>query len=269
MIRDAFGAGRRDSVVVGWLPLYHDMGLIGSVLQPLYVGRPLRADVAGRLPAAAGALAARRSPATARHHQRRPELRLRPVRAQDPAGASASGLDLSSLAGGVQRRRAGAGRRRWTRFADAFAPCGFRREAFYPCYGLAEATLFVSGGRRRAEPALRALRRGGARASAAGGPAAGAPAARTLVGCGARLARSSGSPSSIRRRGAALPAGRVGEIWVRGPSVAAGLLGAPEETARDLRRRDSADGARALPAHRRPRLRATAASCSSPAGSRT
>ena len=38
---------------MSWLPLYHDMGLIGNLLQPLYVGRPLRADVAGRLPPAA------------------------------------------------------------------------------------------------------------------------------------------------------------------------------------------------------------------------
>ena len=45
------------------------------------------------------------------------------------------------------------------RFAETFEPCGFRREAFYPCYGLAEATLLVSGGLKANPPVVRTLRR--------------------------------------------------------------------------------------------------------------
>ena len=43
------------------------------------------------------------------------------------------------------------------RFAEAFAPCGFRPRAFYPCYGLAEATLMVTGSRPAEVPAERAV----------------------------------------------------------------------------------------------------------------
>ena len=60
--------------------------------------------------------------------------------------AEREGLDLSSWEvafNGAEPVRAAT----LERFAAAFAPCGFRREAFYPCYGLAEATLFVSGAR--------------------------------------------------------------------------------------------------------------------------
>ena len=68
------------------------------------------------------------------------------------------------------------------RFADAFANCGFRRESIYPCYGLAEATLKVTGGRPQRQPILysvdgEALEQGRAVPTEEG-------RAQTLVGCG-------------------------------------------------------------------------------------
>src|SRR4051794_33601839 len=131
------------AVVVGWLPLYHDMGLIGNVLQPLHAGgrcvlmspvaflqRPLRwleaisrfrGTVSGG-PNFAYELCLRKAT---------PEALL--------------GLDLASWRvafNGAEPVRAAT----LERFAAAFAPCGFRASSFYPCYGLAEATLFVTGG---------------------------------------------------------------------------------------------------------------------------
>jgi amino acid adenylation domain-containing protein len=106
------------------------------------------------------------------------------------------------------------------RFAAAFAPCGFRREAFYPCYGLAEATLFVAGGAAGRGAVVEtfqatALERGAVARSDAG------DAGRRLVSCGTAWLDQEitiADPETGRR----CPPGRIGEIWVAGPSVAEG-----------------------------------------------
>src|SRR6202035_2039517 len=116
------------------------------------------------------------------------------------------------------------------RFAAAFAPCGFDRAALYPCYGLAEATLFVAGGDAGAPPVVAALQaealgRGGAsRVEPPDGPLG------RLVSCGRAWG---GQRLQVVDAESALPLppGRVGEIWVAGPSVALGYWEKPEETA--------------------------------------
>ena len=80
MITYAFEHTRSGSGVF-WLPLYHDMGLIGGILQPLYIGRPNVLMSPMSLPAEAAPLAAG-DLAVPAHDQRRAELRLRPVRAR-------------------------------------------------------------------------------------------------------------------------------------------------------------------------------------------
>ncbi|HVR99894.1 MAG TPA: amino acid adenylation domain-containing protein [Thermoanaerobaculia bacterium] len=208
-IQRAFGQSE-ESVVAGWLPLYHDMGLIGNVLQPIWCGgscvlmSPLaflqkpsrwleavsrfRATTSGG-PDFAYALCVRKVPPAAR-----------------------AGLDLSSWRvayNGAEPVRAAT----LDAFAEAFAPSGFRRQAFYPCYGLAEATLFVSGGDPDSQPIVR---------SEEGKP---------LVGCGRAWP---GERLAIvdPETGMALPDGREGEVWVAGPSVADGYWNRPEETER-------------------------------------
>ncbi|MGB8510245.1 MAG: AMP-binding protein, partial [Pyrinomonadaceae bacterium] len=132
-----------ESTFVGWLPLYHDMGLIGNVIQPLYLGarcvlmspvaflqRPLRwLDAISRFRAATSG-----GPNFAY------DLCVRKTTPEQRAS-----LDLSSWTtafNGAEPVRPES----LERFAEAFEVAGFRREAFYPCYGLAEATLIVSGG---------------------------------------------------------------------------------------------------------------------------
>jgi acyl-CoA synthetase (AMP-forming)/AMP-acid ligase II len=100
------------------------------------------------------------------------------------------------------------------RFAETFEPCGFRRETFYPCYGLAEATLMVTGGSKTAPPVIKSLP---SEDSATAGHEI------IAIGCGhARLGQELAIVDS--QTSEALGDGRTGEIWVTGESVAAGLL---------------------------------------------
>jgi len=209
-VRQAFEHDE-ESTVVGWLPPTHDMGLIGNILQPLYAGarcvlmppeafvmRPLRwlqAITRYRGRTSGG-------PNFAYEHC------LRQVRPEQRAD-----LDLStwSLAfNGAEPVRMETMRR----FAEFFAPCGFRPEAFYPCYGLAEATLFVSGGPR------------GAPRDA--GPAGDDHTLRNrVVDCGA-----AGAGQELRivepERDVPCAQGAIGEICVAGASVAQGYWRRPE-----------------------------------------
>jgi amino acid adenylation domain-containing protein len=210
-----------------WLPPYHDMGLIGGVLQPLYGGFPVILM----------------SPVS---FLQRP---LRWLQAISRYGGTTSGgpnfaydlcvrkstpeqrttLDLSSWRvafNGAEPIHPDT----LERFAAAFAPCGFRREAFYPCYGLAEATLIVTGGRAGAPPVVRrfqvdALAHNRAIAAVA---AAQAPD-RALIGCGQVLLDQQIAIIEPQTALRCAPE-QIGEIWVSGPSVAQGYWDQPEQT---------------------------------------
>jgi acyl-CoA synthetase (AMP-forming)/AMP-acid ligase II len=184
-IRRAFGQSA-ESVVVSWLPLYHDMGLIGGVLQPLYVGgRCLLMSPVSFLQKPARWLEAidRYRATTSGGPNFAYDLCVRRV----PEAARPE-LDLSSWRvafNGAEPVRAETLRR----FAQAFAVSGFRAEAFFPCYGLAEATLFVTG-RGPDEPVrieaftAAELERGRAVPAEAGASDGEAPPARSLVSSG-------------------------------------------------------------------------------------
>ena len=140
------------STGVFWLPNYHDMGLIGGVLQPLYLGRPnvLMSPMAFlQKPYRWLSAITRFGGTTSGGPNFAYELCLRKITEKQRKT-----LDLSTWRvafNGAEPVRA----ETLHRFAEAFGPCGFRREAFYPCYGLAEATLLVSGGRAFHPPIVR------------------------------------------------------------------------------------------------------------------
>jgi acyl-CoA synthetase (AMP-forming)/AMP-acid ligase II len=218
-IRRSFG-NSASTVGVAWLPPYHDMGLIGAILQPLYVGFPVVL-----MPPLAFVQSPLRWLQAVSHFRATStgspnfgyELCLRKVTPEQR-----DSLDLRS----VELMFTGAepiNSRTLELFAEYFAPCGFRREAFYPCYGLAEATLMASGGRRDAPAPVRrfdaeSLEAGQARA--AGGDAR----TRELVSCGSAVPGHRlvvVDPESRQPVGD----GTIGEIWLRGPSVARGYWG--------------------------------------------
>ena len=218
MIRRAFGQDE-GSVVVSWLPLYHDMGLIGGLLQPLYVGgRCVLMSPASFLQRPARWLEAisRFGATTSGGPSFAYELCAQRI---DP---QRSGLDLSSWRvafNGAEPVRAEV----LDRFAESFAGVGFDRRSFFPCYGLAEATLLVTGRAPDAEPAVGlfdrdSLERGDVERAPEG---ADPGTARALVGCGGSWLGQRVlvvDPESHRP----LDDLRVGEIWVAGGSVAGG-----------------------------------------------
>ena len=237
MIRIAFGNTRK-STHVSWVPLYHDMGLILNVLQSLHIGalcvlmapvsfmqRPLswlraihdyRAEVAGG-PNFCFDLCVRRH---------RPE--------------EMHGIDLSCwkvALNGAEPVRANT----IDRFASTFAPYGFDGKSIHPAYGMAEATLLISAGRRGTGPVTRAVDRDALQRNQMVPPAQ-AQEAQILVGCGRRLV---GERLAIVDPETRMPLGPglVGEVWVAGPHVAQGYWRNPEATASGFRARTASGGA--------------------------
>ncbi|MEU4160010.1 amino acid adenylation domain-containing protein [Actinoplanes sp. NPDC026670] len=204
---------------LSWLPPYHDMGLIGCVLQPLFAGLPiwlmspldfLRRPQSWLEAVSKFGITMTGGPNFAY------DLCVRRTTEQQRAQLSLGTWQVAFNGAEPVRRST------MQRFAAAFAPAGFRAESFLPCYGLAEATLIVSGGSLAStagdvDPA--ALGRGEVAPGPAGGPVSCGP-----VAAGQQVAVV--DPESRQRRAP----DRVGEIWLRGPSVAAGYWERPAET---------------------------------------
>src|ERR1051325_4408792 len=224
-----------ESVVTGWLPLYHDMGLIGNVLQPLFVG----------------ARCVLMSPFTFLQNPFRWLEAISRYRATTTGGPNfaydlcvrkindeqRAAIDLSSWTvafNGAEPVRA----QTMENFASAFESSGFRREAFHPCYGLAESRFLVSTGQVNGESIGRSfdaeLLRENRIVETSNKDAV------TLVGCG--------SPSDgkvlIIDPAILEPAanGAVGEVWVSGASVAHGYWNRAEATEQTFAGYTTGDG---------------------------
>ncbi len=215
-----------ETVFVGWLPLFHDMGLVGNMLQPLYLGIPciLMSPVAFLQKPLRWLQAISRYQATTSGGPNFAyDLCVRKITPEQR-----NNLDLSSWKiafNGAEPIR----KETLEQFAVTFAECGFRREAFYPCYGMAETTLIVSGGSKAAPPVLQSVK-SSALAQNQIVPASTEEAdVRTLVGCGRPLPDLKiiiVNPDTLI---CCLPS-EVGEIWVTGGSVTQGYWCRTEQT---------------------------------------
>ena len=226
LIQKAFGQTQHD-LVVGWLPVYHDMGLIGNVLQPLYCGAEsilMPPTSFLQNPARWLAVISRYRATTSGGPNFAYELCCNRITAEQKAN-----LDLSSWRvafSGAEPVRA----QSLERFATEFHDCGFRASAFVPCYGLAESTLFVSGGITSAGPVVQAVRADALERNRVIPASPEKPGALVLVGCGGAGAGHEVcvvDPERLTR----CEAGTVGEIWVSGPSVANGYWNRGQEMA--------------------------------------
>ena len=226
MIREAMALDRPNRVMVSWLPPYHDMGLIGGILAPMFGGFPAILMSPGAflqkpirwlraIDKFAGTVAGAPNFGF--------DLCVRKVRVEDRATLDLSSLDVMFC--GAEPIRVPT----VERFLAEFASTGLRRSAFYPCYGLAEGTLIVSGGTVGEPPKVVHV----SSAALADHRVVAVPEATTesiaLVGCGRALRGEKVlvvDPETMD----SLPEGYVGEIWISAPSVAAGYWGRPSET---------------------------------------
>ncbi|BAZ43872.1 amino acid adenylation domain protein [Chondrocystis sp. NIES-4102] len=213
------------SKFISWLPIYHDMGLVGGIIQPLYGGFPcvLMSPTAFlQRPYRWLQAISRYGGTTSGAPNFAYDLCVQKITDEQKAT-----LDLSSW----QVAFNGAEPIRYETlegFTQAFAKCGFRREAFYPCYGMAEATLLVAGGDQETEYEFKRVDKL-ALAENRIVAASGESDSQVLVGCG----RSIGDQEIIIVNPKTLIGcedNQVGEIWVRGESVAKGYWQRVEET---------------------------------------
>jgi acyl-CoA synthetase (AMP-forming)/AMP-acid ligase II len=227
LIHRCFGHTPESRGVI-WLPPYHDMGLIGGILQPVYGGFPvvLMSPLAFlQTPLRWLQAVSRYQATTSGGPNFAYDLCVDKIAPEQRAA-----LDLSSWVvafDGAEPVRPGT----LERFAAAFGPCGFRRAAFYPCYGLAEATLIVSGGERTALPVVQRFETAALERERMARVSANQDDSRALVGCGQNLPGQRIVIADPETSVLCSP-DRIGEIWLAGPSVAQGYWRRPDETQR-------------------------------------
>jgi amino acid adenylation domain-containing protein/non-ribosomal peptide synthase protein (TIGR01720 family) len=224
-LAEAFQHSAHD-VSLSWLPHFHDLGLIHGILQPLY------SSFSGYLMAPMSFL-------------QRPVDWLRTIsrfRVTHSDGPNfAYELCLSKIAEDEKRvldlsswRMALTGAEpifpdTIERFAEAFASCGFKRSAFFPAYGLAEATLVVSGGKKETDLSYTCVSSAALEENRIVFANQDSPDTRVLVASGAigpGMDVAVVEPASGRQ----CAPDQIGEIWVAGPSVAMGYWKRPQET---------------------------------------
>jgi 8-amino-7-oxononanoate synthase/acyl carrier protein len=225
LIMHGFEPDRRGKGL-SWLPMYHDMGLVGGVLKAMVLGRPcvlmspmtfltkpvrwLRGVTKHKITITGGPNFAY-------------DLCTQKIKDEE-----LQGLDLSSWEvafNGAEPVRPDT----LKKFADRFEPYGFRRDAFFPCYGMAETTLIVTGGHKFRPTVMRTYEGRELDERRVVPVSDSHPNARQLVGCGTSLPNEQVlivDPETCVK----LPENRIGEVWVQSPSVAMGYWNNAEAT---------------------------------------
>ena len=223
IIYNAFGHNPNSRGLI-WLPLFHDMGLIGGVIQPLYGGFPVtlmspislvqkpfrwleaisqyQATTSGGPNFAYDLVCRTATPE---------KLEKLDLSSWDIAFSGAEPVRLETL----------------KRFAEIFGPSGFKPEAFYPCYGMAETTLFISGGNKHQTPHILSVDAVALEQNQV--IIQPSTKTRSLVSCGFPWLGDEViivDPEQLTRR----DENQVGEILVSGKGVGLGYWGKPEDT---------------------------------------
>lgn len=235
LIQKSFGFSAQ-SIAVSWLPMFHDMGLIGGILAPLFAGFPsvlMAPNVFLREPVKWLQAVTEFRATTTGAPNFAYDVCVKKISKEQKAS-----LDLSTLQvayNGAEPVRAETLRS----FARAFRECGFNASAFFPCYGMAETTLIVSGGPPLAETHILRLDSEALedhRILEKHNDLVG----RQCVSCGQitpemqiRIVH----PETCQES----PADEVGEIWIHSNSVAQGYFNQPDETIQTFQARLDGD----------------------------
>lgn len=226
LIQHGFGVKPGVDSGVSWLPPYHDMGLIGGILGTIQIG----------------AHTILMSPLTFLQH---PYLWLKAISDHKATASGGPNFAFEMCARKVTpEQKASLDLSHWKvafcgaepilpgtvdHFSRAFADCGFDPKAFYPCYGLAEGTLIVSGGTRGQGEVRKTLHKNNFLKHEITTLEEDVEDSLTLISCGHNLP---GQEIRIVRPDTLHPCedGQIGEILVQGPSVAQGYWNQSELT---------------------------------------
>ncbi|WP_414529157.1 amino acid adenylation domain-containing protein [Nodularia chucula] len=215
------------SKFVTWLPMYHDMGLIGGILQPLYGGFPsiiMPPPSFLQRPYRWLQAISQYKGTTSGGPNFAYDLCTQKITAEQKAT-----LDLSSWSvafNGAEPIRHDT----LERFAAAFAECGFQKEAFYPCYGMAETTLMVSGVEKAKSPIIKTIQKSALESHQVIDSSAQDEDGYHFVSCGRIIPEQKVVIANPETLSSCQP-NEIGEIWVSGPSVAQGYWNREQETA--------------------------------------
>jgi 8-amino-7-oxononanoate synthase len=224
-IHQAFDLRWGEDRSVFWLPMFHDMGLVGGVLVPVFAGvtvNSLSPATVLRNPFAWLAAISKCRATISGGPNFAYDLCVRKITDEQRATLDLSSWSLAFV--GAEPVDPGT----LERFAAAFAPCGFNAGALYPSYGLSEATLMVSGPRRGSGATVGTFHNTALGENRVQPVADDPQQARRLVACGSPV-------GDLRvvivdsQTHAETAADRVGEVWVAGASVGQGYWQKPEE----------------------------------------
>lgn len=225
LIKQGFEHSDR-TIVVGWLPLYHDMGLIGNVLQPLYLGIPcvLMSPMAFVFKPVRWLQAISRYRATSSGGPNFAyDLCVRRVTDEQKADLDLRSWEIAFNGSETVRLET------LTRFAQEFSSYGFRKEAFVSCYGMAESTLLVTSNNKSEFPTTKSIDGDALQRHRVLVTTGESKSLVNVVGCGRALGQQVLIVNPDTHR--CLTPDAVGEIWIKGRSVAQGYWNNPESTA--------------------------------------
>lgn len=214
------------SSTVFWLPPYHDMGLIGGVLQSMYTGYPV----------------------TLMPHLLFLQKPIRWLKAISKYKATTSGAPNFAYDLCVRKIKAEQIKeldlRSWEvafngaepihhltmdQFAEHFFSCGYKQEAFFPCYGLAESTLMVTGGSKSRIPKKQTLLKFGLQANKAILAEENDEGTQTIISSGQSVGHQTIAIVDVETHSQCLP-GCIGEVWISSSCVGKGYWNRPTES---------------------------------------
>ena len=225
VIYQAFGH-HDDTRILMWLPMFHDMGLIGGVMQPLYAGLPavLMSPIAlAQKPFLWLQAISKYKITTSGGPNFAYDLLCQKVTDEQKASLDLSSWEVAFT--GAEPVRA----ETIAKFAELCEPCGFSKEAFYPCYGMAEATLFITGVDAKEYPTVINLDPQALTEDKIVTTAADNPNAKAAVSCGHTWLGDEVIIVDAETK-IECASDRVGEIWARGKGIAKGYWQREEQT---------------------------------------